>query len=240
MKIQHFLLSFGLVSILLTACTPATATPDSESQPLPENNENNLVLSWHREGGIAGFCDDVKVFADGSYTVESCRNDPRRTGQLDSAQQAQLLNWVNTFSSFQDGTDPATPAYPDQMFVKIIFSGTGSTAATSDDIAAMSSFAGTLAAPRPDMSIDPVQPKAAFKARDFLAAQLNIPSEQIKIVSAEAVDWPDRCLGVVTMGILCAQGVTPGYLVILDVQGQQYELHTDQSGESIRMKDNAK
>lgn len=240
MNIQRFLISLGLMSVLLTACTPATAAPTPEGPSLPDDG---LVLHWQRIGGIAGFCDDVKIFVDGSYIVENCHNNQTSNGQLDADQLKQVNDWANTFASFTDGTDETTPTYPDQMFVKIIFNGVGSMQVTSDDIAAISNLASILsmmpmstptpALGKPDMGIDPVQPEAAFKARDFLAVQLGIPSPDIKIISAEAVEWSDSCLGLGKPEEICAQVITPGYKVILEASGQRYEAHTDQTGDVV-------
>lgn len=236
MNIQRFLISLGLMSVLLVACTPATAVPTQEGPSLPDDG---LVLHWQRMGGIAGFCDDVKIFVDGSYIVENCHNNQTHNGQLDADQLKQVNDWVNTFASFTDGTDETTPTYPDQMFVKMVFNGVGSIEANPDDILAISNFASVLsmtpATGKPDMGIDPVQPEAAFKARDFLAAQLGIPSPDIKIISAEAVEWSDSCLGLGKPEEICAQMITPGYKVILEATGQRYEAHTDQSGDTVRL-----
>jgi hypothetical protein len=78
------------------------------------------------------------------------------------------------------------------------------------------------------------KPEAVVKAQDFLAAELGISADEVQVVSYESVEWPDRCLGVIIIGQMCAQGITPGYKVMLQAQGQPYELHTDQTGESIR------
>lgn len=245
MKTRHFFLTLGLAAVLLAACTPATAIPTPESsdpdgpmstgEPLPDGR---IVLSWQRVGGIAGFCDQVDISVNGTYTVKNCQtlDAVAENGQLTDEQLAQLLDWVKTFASFNEGDDPNTPAYPDQMFVTIRFTGTGSIEANSDDIAAISNLAATLAAPRPNMGIDPVQPEPAYKARDFLAAQLNIPIEQVKIVSAEAVEWSDSCLGLGKPEEICAQMITPGYRVMLEAEGKSYEAHTNQSGDVVILK----
>jgi hypothetical protein len=49
-------------------------------------------------------------------------------------------------------------------------------------------------------------------------------------VDVEQVEWPDACLGVQLRGQVCAEVLTPGYRVTLEVQGQQYVYHTDQAG----------
>lgn len=73
--------------------------------------------------------------------------------------------------------------------------------------------------------------------KSVLSVETGIPSYEISFVSAEAVDWPDACLGVHNPDELCAQMITPGYRVILGTIDQQYEVHTDRSGQNIRIKD---
>ncbi len=55
------------------------------------------------------------------------------------------------------------------------------------------------------------------------------------MVSVEAVDWPDGCLGVQTPGVMCTMVITPGYRVILEADGKQYEYHTNASGDVVRL-----
>ena len=45
----------------------------------------------------------------------------------------------------------------------------------------------------------------------------------------EAVEWSDASLGCPQEGFMYAQVITPGYLIILEAQGEQYEYHTDQT-----------
>jgi hypothetical protein len=76
-------------------------------------------------------------------------------------------------------------------------------------------------------------PAAALSARQALAQQLVADPNNIQILGAEAVDWPDACLGVQVEGQVCAAVVTPGYRVILGVDGDFYEYHTDRAGSSV-------
>ena len=66
-----------------------------------------------------------------------------------------------------------------------------------------------------------------------LAQQNGIAADSITIVSVESMDWPDSSLGCPQEGFMYAQVITPGYLVILAAQGQEYEYHTDQTGKSV-------
>lgn len=61
-----------------------------------------------------------------------------------------------------------------------------------------------------------------------LAKQIGVSPDQITLVSMEAQEWSDAALGCPQEGMMYAQVITPGFLMILSVQGQQYEYHTDQ------------
>jgi len=76
-------------------------------------------------------------------------------------------------------------------------------------------------------------PQAALNARQDLAQKLNIPVDEITIVSVEAVEWPDGCLGVHIAGIMCIQVITPGYRVVLEANGELYEYHTNENGSHV-------
>ena len=70
-------------------------------------------------------------------------------------------------------------------------------------------------------------------AMQTLVAAINAPVDQIQLISTEAVQWPDGCLGIVRMGVMCMQGPIDGFRIILAANGQQYEFHTNQDGTSI-------
>ena len=67
-------------------------------------------------------------------------------------------------------------------------------------------------------------------AIEALSKNLGVVADKINVISAEAVEWPDACLGVIQEGISCAQVVTPGYKIVLEVNGKQVEYHTDETG----------
>jgi hypothetical protein len=64
-------------------------------------------------------------------------------------------------------------------------------------------------------------------ARQDLAQKLNVPIDEIREVSVEAVEWPDTSLGCPQPGMMYAQMITPGFKVVLAAKGQTVEYHTD-------------
>jgi len=90
--------------------------------------------------------------------------------------------------------------------------------------------------PPPTSTHIPVNiPPAQRAAVQALAAALGLSVDQIKLVSIEAVDWPDACLGIAQPGVVCAQVVTPGFIVVLEANGKQYEYHINADGRVVRM-----
>jgi hypothetical protein len=61
-----------------------------------------------------------------------------------------------------------------------------------------------------------------------LSKQVGLSADQITLVSMEAQEWGDTSLGCPQPGMMYAQVITPGYLMVLEAQGQQYKYHTDQ------------
>lgn len=92
-----------------------------------------------------------------------------------------------------------------------------------------------LPEPGPDsFSPLPTPPGGALSAAaTYLAAELGIPSQEVAMLSSEPVEWPDASLGCPQPGMGHAQVVTPGYRFILQAGGREYELHTDQTGQSV-------
>jgi hypothetical protein len=101
-----------------------------------------LLLTWHREGGLKGFCDDLAVHATGWIYATSCKgNEPVELGRrrLTAEELAQVFAWVDAYKSFEYGhKDPATV---DALTVRLVFSGAGMGEA---DPQPMLDFAATL------------------------------------------------------------------------------------------------
>ena len=84
--------------------------------------------------------------------------------------------------------------------------------------------------------LEPVSTEAAGQAAvNFIAVHTGQPASSIQVVSVEAVDWPDACLGVSIPNVMCAQVITPGYRVSLTAGGQTYEVHTDLSASNMAL-----
>ncbi len=77
----------------------------------------------------------------------------------------------------------------------------------------------------------------AFEAvRASLAQELGVDPLSITLVDVQPVDWPDSCLGLAGPDEMCAQVITPGFLVKAKAGETVYEFHTDQEANNIREK----
>lgn len=68
---------------------------------------------------------------------------------------------------------------------------------------------------------------------DVVATQTGDEVATVTIISVEAVEWPDSFLGCPVEGSFAAQVITPGYRVIVQLEGEQLEIHTDLTGHAV-------
>jgi hypothetical protein len=76
---------------------------------------------------------------------------------------------------------------------------------------------------------------AAAAAQEFLANQLGVALGDVQVISTEHTEFSDGCLGLGGPDESCLQAITPGWIVMLDVTGQSYEAHTDETGQQVRI-----
>jgi hypothetical protein len=79
----------------------------------------------------------------------------------------------------------------------------------------------------------PSGPHPVTAAVLHLSAELDVATDRIEIVSARAVEWPDTSLGCPQPGQVYAEVITPGYAIVLEIEGERFEVHTDETGEEI-------
>jgi len=69
------------------------------------------------------------------------------------------------------------------------------------------------------------------KAKTDLAQRLSISESEISVVDARDVVWSNASLGCPQPGMLYAEGLTPGYLVLLNTNNKDYEYHTGKNSD---------
>ena len=200
------------------------------------------VLVWHREGGIAGFCDDLTVNADGSYTAERCTGEAM-TSTLTADEQALLNDWIARLAPFEiNQTDPATA---DAMTIKLTFAGEGTQEASEADRQAIQAFAADAYAsamvvspsvtPTPEV-VSPVrgEDRTYDAARDALVQRTGVALSDIQRVEVSNQEWTDSCLGLGGPAETCSAVITPGYRVVMVANGAQYVVRTNADGSVVR------
>lgn len=76
--------------------------------------------------------------------------------------------------------------------------------------------------PTPGIALDPISAAAVD-----LAERFGLSADDVDFVSSTSTQWPDSCLGLPEPDEVCAQVVTPGYEVVLAVDGVNYTYHTN-------------
>jgi hypothetical protein len=80
--------------------------------------------------------------------------------------------------------------------------------------------------PLPIPAIASLQPLIE-KAKTDLAQRLSIPASQINAAETKQVFWPDASLGCPQPGLTYTQVEVPGYLIILQSNGNEFEYHAN-------------
>lgn len=70
-------------------------------------------------------------------------------------------------------------------------------------------------------------------ATDDLANRISISKDQIQIKEATEVVWPNSSLGCPQPGMVYAEVLTPGYLILLNANNQDYEYHAGKNSEAF-------
>jgi hypothetical protein len=81
---------------------------------------------------------------------------------------------------------------------------------------------------------DALPPDVALSVQNEVSRVLGVASEQLKIQQIEKKDWQDACLGLPQGNEVCAQTITPGWLLTFNVNNQTYRFRVDQTGTIIR------
>ena len=66
-------------------------------------------------------------------------------------------------------------------------------------------------------------------AKADLAQRLSISTDQVSLVEATEVEWSDSSLDCPQPGMSYLQVITPGYRILLEANGTQYEYHSNRA-----------
>jgi hypothetical protein len=132
-----------IVFLLAAGCSRFASTlPEATATIVPTTTEASLpevVLIYTMDGGIAGFCERMEVYAGGEVLASSCKNSQDTSGQLDETQLSRLLEWTRTYGNFQ--YERQDDAVSDNMIVAVQLSGVGQESSTPEIQQAVLDFA---------------------------------------------------------------------------------------------------
>ena len=77
-------------------------------------------------------------------------------------------------------------------------------------------------------------PDIALTVQNQVSQTLGVSLESIKITQVEQKDWPNACLGLPQQNEVCAEVITPGWLLTFNINGQEYKYRVDKTGTVIR------
>jgi hypothetical protein len=87
----------------------------------------------------------------------------------------------------------------------------------------------------PSIDLDELlSPEMALDIQNQVSALLGVPVESIQIVNIEQMEWPDGCLGLPAEGEVCTQAITPGWLLVFSVDGQEFRFRVNDTGTVLR------
>ncbi|MBC7228094.1 MAG: hypothetical protein H5T61_12840 [Thermoflexales bacterium] len=199
-----------------------------------------VLLRVRRTGGIAGMDQELTAMADGTLYFLDRKTRTHTRWKADPVQVTQAVKGLRPFLDKESGTQvPDGFAYNitiqdgEEVKTAVFYEGKlpeEASQALAPILAWFGEAMDRIARPTPTPG---AYPGAVMAAVRRLAEQRDIPPEEIAVASWEPVDWPDTSLGCPEPGMMYAQVIVPGYLVILDVHGELYRVHTDRAGEQI-------
>ncbi|MCG8346728.1 MAG: hypothetical protein MI924_02970 [Chloroflexales bacterium] len=75
------------------------------------------------------------------------------------------------------------------------------------------------------------------RVRQDLSDRLQVDQNSITVIEQNTVEWSDSSLDCPSPDMGYAQVITPGYLIVLEAQGQRYEYHTDMQNRFVLCQD---
>lgn len=86
----------------------------------------------------------------------------------------------------------------------------------------------------PSLPENLLPPEVMVEIQNQISEVLGISLDQIHIETVEQRDWSDSCLGLGGPEESCAQVVTPGWFVVIIIDGQEYRFRANEAGTTIR------
>ena len=87
--------------------------------------------------------------------------------------------------------------------------------------------------PTPTVVPTPSPPDALALAKAMLISKLGVNSDEVRVVSAEQVEWPSSALGCPEPGVAYLAVIVSGWKFTLAHGDQTFEFHSDESGSNV-------
>jgi hypothetical protein len=228
-RFEHLLCYVFLVSIWLASCR-------SGAPPVERKIETADDL-------VAALGDAGRAVIETTEAGIPAFGVPARMLQVDQT-IVQVYEYVNveariaisqTISPYGEAVDETVMVWPDRPKfwatgrLIVIYNGT--------DGGMILLLSGLLGDPLAWSStlVDEPYPPAVTAAIQYIAYSLNVEPARVEVLNIEAVDWPDSCLSLPEPVERCVEVITPGWHIFLWVEGQIYQVSTDQFGEDVRL-----
>jgi len=197
-----------------------------------------VLLRVRRTGGIAGMDHELMAMADGTLYFLDRKNRLHVRWKTTPDAVARTVEGLRPFldqevgTPVPDGFAYAVTVQEGEQIRKVIFHEGTLPGAADPALAPLREWLREAMERAPYPPPTPTaHPDAVRAAIRFLAMQLDLSPEAIRVIAWEPVDWPDAALGCPEPGKVYAQIITPGYVVFLEARGETFRVHTDRTGE---------
>ena len=85
----------------------------------------------------------------------------------------------------------------------------------------------------PDL-VNVLPPEVALNVQNQISQTMVVPLESIQIENVEKMEWEDSCLGLPEGDEVCAEVITPGWLLTFNIDNETYRYRVDETGTVIR------
>ncbi|MHB1296267.1 MAG: PA14 domain-containing protein [Anaerolineae bacterium] len=209
--------------------TPSTRTPSvlpaGTTTPGSEQHTPTALpypLSWEREGGIAGFCDQLYIDELEQVRFARC-NATLRTGSLTPDERTAYRGFRARYATFSH-TATDNPGGADNLTQRISMIGQGDLQPSEVEQAEIARWAESVYT---RLTREAQRSDASSRAVAALADKLGIAEDTIRVLSVEDTTWPNTCLGIALPGQECSTVPMAGFRVMLEVNGTSYEYRAD-------------
>lgn len=239
--ILGFMVAFLLIAAFLVGAALRGGALARPTTPLPTPTEESTFLvstptavptlpsssrlEWLRQGELAGQCGRLEIDAAHQAHYGPC-DEGTRLAYLTPEELAAYLTFITRYAPFDYAVQEPLNAWAHAK-VRLHLEGRDQRPATIEEQAEVARWAADVFA---RLMEEERLADLLAAARRELAWQKGFAMDAIGVVEISAVTWPDACLGLHKEGVFCAQVLSRGYRILLEVEGRTYEFRADAQG----------